>query len=128
MANKDTIKVILIDGFMMLSPLLILLYVYFVNGMTEGVFLKAPEWSFVSLFLMIEVMRDSVSRGVNNKFDIEMLHSNVAFVSVFLVLTALILACDFQFSIGKLPLAWEIFKPIKFVWFTFFYCGFYMVG
>lgn len=112
------------DALLICSPLIILFFIL-MGEADFGSIWKKPEWSFISILLLIETFRDIGAVAKSQKMDEEQINNGYVFYAIFLVITAIILSMDFRFSIGKSPLNIEAVYVAKFGWFSIclvFFC------
>jgi hypothetical protein len=107
----------LMDATLLVSPLFILLFVLLLEGLPGADILKKPEWSFVSVFLVIESFRDAGPVWRRHGEGETQIEAGLTFMAVFLVLTALVLAIDFRHSLGRPTLPTDAVYALKFFWF-----------
>jgi hypothetical protein len=107
------------DAFLICSPILILFFIIVSEGIEPSDILKKPEWSFVSVLLLVESFRDFGKVWRNRGEHEEQIDSGYAFTAILLVLATLVLIIDFRHFIGKAPFTTELVYWIKFVWFGF---------
>ena len=99
------------------SPIVILLSVLFLDGNQDLIF-KKPEWSFLSIILLVEVMRDIGAVAKKSTQD-ELIEVAYSFYSILIVLTAIVLIMDFQYSSGTGHVPASVVYILKFSWFIF---------
>ena len=114
--KKSPAALTIADVFLISSPLLILAFVLLIEGV-PGDILKKPEWSFVSVLLWAESLRDSGLVARSKGIDEEQIAAGNAFLGVFLVLTTLVLVLDFRHSMGLSKVPIEIVYFLKYSWF-----------
>lgn len=84
-----------------------------------GVIWKKPEWSFVSVLLWVEFLRDIGVVAKKKKIHEEQIGAGFSFVGIFLVFTTLVLILDFRHSMGTAKVDTTLVYFIKYSWFFF---------
>lgn len=110
---KDVVVITTMDTLLIAAPLFILFLILSFDGQPRAIFNK-PEWSFVTVFYLIEVLRNQVSRYKIEGYAIEQAEAGTAFYSIVLVVGVLILAADYKYSIGNSPLTESEIYLLKF--------------
>lgn len=102
-----------VDLLIILAPVLILLIILFFEGkMNEA--LNRPEWSFVTVFYLIEILKDQIVRHAKERYQLQQSEAGVVFYSLALVVGVLILYLDFRHSAGSSMLDTDVVYLIKF--------------
>lgn len=116
--NKSPITLMIIDAFLLCAPILILVGVLLIEGIPGDIW-KKPEWSFVSVLLWAEALRDAGFVARKSNIHEEQIGAGYSFFGIFLVLTAFVLVIDFQHSIGVSKLNTMSVYFLKYAWFIF---------
>lgn len=98
--KQNPIVLTLIDLFMICAPLMFLFGIMLLEGHGAKIMNK-PEWSFVTVFLLIEVIRDQATRGETQKLHVKHLEAANVFYLLFLVGAVLVMGADYRFSIDR---------------------------
>ncbi len=114
--NKSPATLTITDAFLLCAPLLILAGVLLIEGVPGDVW-KKPEWSFVSILLWAEALRDVGVVAKKKKIADEQIGAGYAFFGIFLVLSTLVLVLDFRHSIGFSKVDTNLVYFIKYGWF-----------
>ena len=123
--QRSAFALALVDLILLCAPILFLTGVLLISGMIEEIW-KKPEWSFISILLVMEAFRDIGYVAKKNRIHDEQVAAGYVFLAIFLVITALILVMDFFHSIGSASVDIGIVYTFKYGWFlfcvlTFFY-------
>jgi len=116
--NRSPTALTITDAFLLCAPILILGGVLLIEGI-PGDLWKKPEWSFVSVLLWAEALRDVGVVARKKKIHEEQIGAGYSFFGIFLVLTTLVLVIDFQHSMGISKLNTTLVYFLKYGWFLF---------
>lgn len=105
--------VTLVDAFVIFAPLLLLFFILLFEGQAGSIWDKS-EWSFVTVFYLVETLRDQVVRLQKGGYHIKQVEAGVVFYSIVLVLGVLVLNLDFKHSIGESNLSSDSIYIAKF--------------
>lgn len=88
-----------VDAFVICAPAMIYFFILFLEGDIDTLFAR-PEWSYITVFFLVEVLRDQIKRIRLEGHAEEAVESGVVFYGIILVLGALVLIADFKNSLG----------------------------
>jgi len=101
------------DAVLILAPLFIFLFILALNGNRESIFQKA-EWSFITIFFLIEILRDQIKRQHLENYHADQTESGVIIYSLVLAVGVLFLYADFENSMGLGSISIQAFYTVKF--------------
>lgn len=111
--KRDPIVLVLVDALVILAPLTLYLCILLLNGDVKLLLHKA-EWSFVTVFYLVEVLRDQIKRQRSEGFHEDQTEAGVVFYSLILSLGVLVLFADFRNTVEPSPLPEVAFLIAKF--------------
>lgn len=110
---KNFLLITFMDALLIAAPLLILFLILLFDGQPE-VILSKSEWSFVTVFYLIEVLRNQVSRNKLEGYAIEQVEAGTALYAIVLIIGVLVLATDYRNSIGEKTIPLDAIYILKF--------------
>lgn len=110
---KNFLLITFMDAVLIAAPLFILFLILLFDGQPE-VILSKSEWSFVTVFYLIEVLRNQVSRHKLEGYALEQVEAGIALYAIILIIGVLVLAADYRSSIGKPTIPLEAIYILKF--------------
>ncbi len=111
--KRDPRVLVFVDALVILAPLILYLCILLLNGDVKFLLHKA-EWSFVTVFYLVEVLRDQIKRQRSEGFHEDQTEAGVVFFSLILSLGVLVLFADFRNTIELSPLPEMAFLVAKF--------------
>jgi len=114
MKKKDSIAITFMDTLMILAPLLFFIFILAINGNILDI-LNKTEWSFVTVFYLIEVVRDQIARNKHNQYNLQQVESGIIFYVLILVFGIMILMADSQHLYGSISMDENWFFIMKFM-------------
>ena len=121
--KRDPKVLATIDALVICAPLLLFLFILLLNRNIDFILQKA-EWSFVTVFYLVEVLRDQVKRQSLESYHEDQTEAGVVFFSIVLSLGVLILFADFRNTLEPSELSEAVLFPAKFGMFTLSACLF----
>lgn len=107
-----------VDLLLICFPLLILFFILVLEGVPGNEIWHKPEWSFISILLIADSFKDFGRVWRHAGEHEEQIESGYAFMAMFMVVSAFILAIDFRHSIGKSFIESNAVYYAKFIWFS----------
>jgi hypothetical protein len=116
--KKNNITITLIDAISICCPIIFLFFILIFEG-DAGSMLNRSEWSFITVYFLMEVLRDQASRVRDNSYHIQHAEGGHVLYALILVLGVLVLAADFKHSIHPDSIPDSVIYVAKFSFFAF---------
>lgn len=97
--KSNPIVLVSVDALVICAPAMIYFFMLLLEGDTDTIPTR-PEWSYITVFFLVEVLRDQVKRIRIEGYTEETVESGVVFYGILLVLGVLVLVADFKSSLG----------------------------
>ena len=114
----------IIDLLTLYSPIALLYLVLGTRGMAEEIF-RRPEWSFTTVFIVVEILRDISRLGRSPKIPIEHIEGGIVMYAFMLAMSVVILSLDFANDLHEAKLLTKqvyMAKFAMFFWATGIFC------